>query len=238
MEQSPSTLSVQEGNSSVITCTYTDGNSDYFPWYKQEPGKGPQLLIAIRSNKGKEEDQRLTVLLNKTAKHLSLHIATTEARDSAVYFCAARTQCFPGIFCLYSYLWLGAAPFLWCKLQVWQMLYCLLAGGNWCASHKKHVKESESHSVVSNSLLQYGLYSPWDSPGQSAGMGSIFPTQGSNPGPPHCRWILYQLSHRESPRILEWVAYPFSRGSSRPRNRTEVSSIAGDSLPTELSGKP
>ena len=100
VEQSP-TLSVQEGNSTFITCTYTDGNSNYFPWYKQEPGKGPKFLIAIRSNKVKEEDQRLTVLLNKTAKHLSLHIATTEAGDSAVYFCAASTQCFPGIFCLY-----------------------------------------------------------------------------------------------------------------------------------------
>ena len=54
VEQSP-TLSVQEGNSSVITCTYTDGNSEYFPWYKQEPGKGPQLLIAIRSNMGEKK---------------------------------------------------------------------------------------------------------------------------------------------------------------------------------------
>ena len=40
----------------------------------------------------------------------------------------------------------------------------------------------------------------------------IFPTQGSNLGLPHCRWILYHLSHQGSPRILEWVAYPFSRG--------------------------
>ena len=46
----------------------------------------------------------------------------------------------------------------------------------------------------------------------------IFPTQESNPGLPHCRWILYQLSHKGSPRILEWVAFPFSSGSSRPRN--------------------
>ena len=38
----------------------------------------------------------------------------------------------------------------------------------------------------------------------------IFPTQGSNPGFPHCRWILYQLSHEGSPRILEWVADPLS----------------------------
>ena len=57
------------------------------------------------------------------------------------------------------------------------------------------------------------LYSPWNSPGQNTGVGSlyllqgIFPTQGSNPVLPHCRWILYQLSHKGTPRILEWVLY-------------------------------
>ena len=55
----------------------------------------------------------------------------------------------------------------------------------------------------------------------------IFPTQGSNPGLPHCRQILYQLSHLGSPRILEWVAYPFSSRSSQPRNQTGISCIAG-----------
>ena len=76
-------------------------------------------------------------------------------------------------------------------------------------------------------------YSPLNSAGQNTGVGSlsllqgIFPTQGSNPGLPHCGWILYQLSHKGSPRLLAWVAYPFSRGSSQPRNRTEVSCIAG-----------
>ena len=65
-----------------------------------------------------------------------------------------------------------------------------------------------SHSVMSNSLQPHGLYSPWNSPGQNTGVGSlsllqaIFPTQGSNPGLPHCRWIFYQLSHKGSPRIL------------------------------------
>ena len=37
----------------------------------------------------------------------------------------------------------------------------------------------------------------------------FFPTQGSNPGLPHCRQILCCLSYQGSPRILEWVAYPF-----------------------------
>ena len=55
----------------------------------------------------------------------------------------------------------------------------------------------------------------------------IFPTQESNQGLLHCRWILYQLSYQGSPRTLEWVAYPFSRGSSRPRIRTRVSCILG-----------
>ena len=50
-------------------------------------------------------------------------------------------------------------------------------------------------------------------------------TQGLNSGLPHCRQILYHLSHQESPWILEWVAYPFSRGSSQSRNETRVSCI-------------
>ena len=66
----------------------------------------------------------------------------------------------------------------------------------------------------------------------------IFPTQGSNPGLLHRRQILSQLNHKGTPRILEWVAYPFSCGSSQPRNRTGVSCTAADFLPTELSGKP
>ena len=67
--------------------------------------------------------------------------------------------------------------------------------------------ESECHSVVSSSLQPHGLYSPWDSSGQNIGSGSfsllhrIFPTQGSNPGLPHCRQILYQLSHKGSPLV-------------------------------------
>ena len=61
-----------------------------------------------------------------------------------------------------------------------------------------------------------------NSPGQNTGVDSlsllqgIFPTQGSNRGLLHCRGILYQLSHKESPRILKWVAYPFSSRSSQP----------------------
>ena len=145
---------------------------------------------------------------------------------------------------------------------------------------------------MSDSLRPHGLFSPWNSPGQNTGVGSlsllqgIFPnpgiqprsptlqvdslasepqgkpkntavgslsllqrffqwifradflynwlvwSQGSNPGLPHCRQILYllilyQLSHQESARILEWVAFPFSSRFSQPRNWTGVSCIPG-----------
>ena len=62
---------------------------------------------------------------------------------------------------------------------------------------------------MSDSFLPHGLYSPWNAPGQNTGVGSlsllqqIFPTQESNQGLPHCRKILYQLSHKGSPRITK-----------------------------------
>ena len=82
----------------------------------------------------------------------------------------------------------------------------------------------------------------------------IFPTQEWNQGLLHCRQILYQLSYREAhivkvlvtqscptlcdprdytvhgilqSRTLEWVAVPFSRGSSQPRDQIQSSHIAG-----------
>ena len=79
-------------------------------------------------------------------------------------------------------------------------------------------------------------YGPWNSPGQNTGVVSlsilqgILPNQGLNPGLRHCRQILYQLRHKGSPGILEWVAYPFSSKSFQPRNRTWLSCMAGGSF--------
>ena len=107
---------------------------------------------------------------------------------------------------------------------------------------------------MSESLRLRGLYSLWNSVSSCFLLQGIFPTQGLNPDLPHCRQILYCLSHQErifrrpcngkdhiamsqaqvcsykgpiGPRILEWVAYPFSRGSFQLRNQTRVSCIAG-----------
>ena len=95
----------------------------------------------------------------------------------------------------------------WCK-EVWQTschaspplkgLFNPICKG----LHKKRGWKPFQHGwkSVSYSLPPHGLSSPWNSPGQYTGVGSIsllqgiFPTQGSNPGLPHCRQILYQLS--------------------------------------------
>ena len=95
-----------------------------------------------------------------------------------------------------------------------------------------------SHTVLFTSLwphelLPARLLCPWDSPGETTRVGchaffqGIFPTQGSNLGLPHCRQILYWLSRQASSRIVEWVAYPFSRESFWPRNRSGAFCITG-----------
>ena len=96
--------------------------------------------------------------------------------------------------------------------------------------------ENESHLVMSDSLQPHRLqptklHCPRNSLSQNAGVGScsllqgIFPTQGSVQV--SCiADILYSLYHQGSPRILEWVAYCFSKASPQPRNQIRVSCIA------------
>ena len=67
-------------------------------------------------------------------------------------------------------------------------------------------KKSEKWKRKSLSRVRLFVASPWNSPGQNTGVGrltllqGIFPTQGSKPGLPHCRWFLYQLTHQGSPQ--------------------------------------
>ena len=99
------------------------------------------------------------------------------------------------------------------------------------------------------SLSRVRLFvTPWNTPSMEfsrseywRGQPSLFPGDLPNPGTkpslPYCRWILCQLIHKGSPRILEWVAYPFSRGSSNPEIELGSPALQADSSPTELSGK-
>ena len=103
---------------------------------------------------------------------------------------------------------------------------------------------SLSRSVMSDSLQPHGLNSPWNCPGRNTGVGSLFPSPGDLPQPRDQTQVsciagrfFTSWAIKGSPRILEWVAYPFSSGSSWPRNQTRSPALQVDSLPTELSGK-
>ena len=64
-----------------------------------------------------------------------------------------------------------------------------------------------AYSLVTSWIVAHRLLFPWDCPGKNTGVGchfllqGIFPTQGSNPGLPHCRQTLYPLSHQGSPGV-------------------------------------
>ena len=96
------------------------------------------------------------------------------------------------------------------KIPRW--FICRLNLESWWSTQRLHVvkwTKSESRSVVSSSLQRHGLYSPWNSPGQNTGVGSlsllqrIFPTQGLNLGLLHGRRILYRLSHKGNKGLRE-----------------------------------
>lgn len=112
-QHSPS-LSVQEGGISILDCNYSNTLFDYFAWYKKYPATGPAFLISISSVKVKNQDERFTVFLNVSAKHLSLHISASQPGDSALYLCAASALCSPCTCTLYTNLQLGPRqPRLW-----------------------------------------------------------------------------------------------------------------------------
>ena len=99
--------------------------------------------------------------------------------------------------------------------------------------------EPRSSTLRADSLPAEPLGKP-----RNTGVGShsllqgIFPTQGSNPGPPHCKRILYQLSHQGSPRILEWAAFPFSGDLHDLGFNPGSPALQVDSLQAEPPGKP
>ena len=127
--------------------------------------------------------------------------------------------------------------YIWLRSKGWGLKWC------WCFyshTHNPTNHESESCSVMSDSLWPHGLYSLWNSPGQNTGVGSlsllqgIFPTQGSNLGLLHCRQILYRLSHQGSPKYSDpkespkyWVGQKVHSGFSiRCYRKTQTKLLA------------
>ena len=129
-------------------------------------------------------------------------------------------------------------PPCWSLPQGWNTLPRSCSGGGLLQIRRTPALWSEEPSEVKWKLLSHVRLSATPQTIQSmefsrpeywSGLAFPFSRRSSQPRDclPHCRRILYQLSHQGSPRILEWVAYPLSRGFSRPRNQTGVSCIAG-----------
>ena len=122
------------------------------------------------------------------------------------------------------WLWLLTKLLLFCPVGLFSLLLHFFHFSYYTCLHVCSVA-----SIVSDSLPLLNV--AWQAPQSMgfsrqeywSGLSCPPPEDLPNPGLPHCRWIIYQLSHQESPRIPEWVAYPFSSGSFWPRNKTRVS---------------
>ena len=132
-------------------------------------------------------------------------------------------------------------PPCWSLPQGWNTLPRSCSGGGLLQIRRTPALWSEEPSEVKWKLLSHVRLSATPQTIQSmefsrpeywSGLAFPFSRRSSQPRDclPHCRRILYQLSHQGSPRILEWVAYPLSRGSSWPRNQTGVACIASGFL--------
>ena len=146
-----------------------------------------------------------------------------------------------------SFPHLGNLPGPWRSLSLWLLIRHVWATtcrelGAYIKNICKHEVESESRSVVSDSLWPYVLYSLWNSPGQNTGVGSlsllqgICPTLGSNSGLPIASGFFTSWATREAQEY--WSSLSLLHGSSQPRNQTGSPALRVDSWPTELSEKP
>uniref|UniRef100_G1PYD4 T cell receptor alpha variable 21 n=1 Tax=Myotis lucifugus TaxID=59463 RepID=G1PYD4_MYOLU len=90
VNQSPGALTVHEGDSLFLNCSYTDSAIYFLQWFRQDPGKGLTSLLLIQSSQREETSGRIKVLLDKTSRHSALYIATSQLGDSATYLCAVR----------------------------------------------------------------------------------------------------------------------------------------------------
>uniref|UniRef100_A0A8C7BMH3 Ig-like domain-containing protein n=1 Tax=Neovison vison TaxID=452646 RepID=A0A8C7BMH3_NEOVI len=89
VEQSPGSLSLREGDAASLNCTYSDSASQYFTWYRQYSGKGPELLMYMYS-KGNKTEGRFSGQVDRAKQYVSLLIRDSQPSDSATYLCAVN----------------------------------------------------------------------------------------------------------------------------------------------------
>ncbi|KAB0340543.1 hypothetical protein FD754_023042 [Muntiacus muntjak] len=92
VSQSPEALSVREGDSVDLNCSYPDSALYFLQWFRQNPGKGLTSLLSIQTNQNEQTSGRITVSLDKSSGHSASHIATSQPRDSTTDLCAGNQE--------------------------------------------------------------------------------------------------------------------------------------------------
>uniref|UniRef100_A0A8C0WA58 Ig-like domain-containing protein n=1 Tax=Castor canadensis TaxID=51338 RepID=A0A8C0WA58_CASCN len=107
VEQSPSTLILQEGNNSTLQCNFSSSVNNV-QWFLQNPGGRLINLFSVPS--GTKRNGRLTATTVTKERRSSLYISSSQTTDSATYFCAVDPHCSPGTCSPYTNPQLGGAP--------------------------------------------------------------------------------------------------------------------------------
>uniref|UniRef100_A0A8C6H5J5 Ig-like domain-containing protein n=1 Tax=Mus spicilegus TaxID=10103 RepID=A0A8C6H5J5_MUSSI len=84
--EGPVTLS--EGTSLTVNCSYETKQYPTLFWYVQYPGEGPQLLFKVPKANEKGSNRGFEATYNKEATSFHLQKASVQESDSAVYYCA------------------------------------------------------------------------------------------------------------------------------------------------------
>ncbi|CAM4552698.1 unnamed protein product [Lepidochelys kempii] len=91
--QPESTVTIHEGKSVLLYCTYDYSGSPVLYWYEQYPHEAPRLLLTQYEASDEEEKRRrrgFSAKLEKDSKSFHLEKKSSEMSDSAVYHCALR----------------------------------------------------------------------------------------------------------------------------------------------------
>uniref|UniRef100_A0A8C0K3Z9 Ig-like domain-containing protein n=1 Tax=Canis lupus dingo TaxID=286419 RepID=A0A8C0K3Z9_CANLU len=87
LQQSPRSLSIQEGENFTTYCNFTS-TFPSFQWYRQKPGAGPVHLMTLSKRGEVKKQKSLTALFGEARKDSSLLIIAAQPGDAAIYFCA------------------------------------------------------------------------------------------------------------------------------------------------------
>uniref|UniRef100_W5MG17 Ig-like domain-containing protein n=1 Tax=Lepisosteus oculatus TaxID=7918 RepID=W5MG17_LEPOC len=102
MSQRPASLTVTEGGTATLHCNYTANNFYSLQWYRQKPNASPEKVLILTTDKI-EEDKQFRGSLDTGKRIGVLNVSSSQAEDSATYYCAVQAQCVNPFYHIKSY---------------------------------------------------------------------------------------------------------------------------------------